>query len=60
MHSRFLFTGYNFIIESASFQKIRILGLVIIQVALGIVLKIDKPPIALAQTLFGKEWKETN
>jgi hypothetical protein len=34
------------------------MGLVLAQVILGIVLKIDQSPIVLACTLWGKEWKK--
>jgi len=35
------------------------MGLALAQVALGIVLKIDQSPIALAHTLWGKKWRKS-
>jgi hypothetical protein len=55
MHMKFQFGGYNLIFENTIYQKIGILGLVLIQAALRIVLKNDQPPIALAHTLYNKE-----
>jgi hypothetical protein len=45
--------------ENKIYQKIGILGSALIQVTLRIMLKIDQPPIALAHTLYNKEWKKT-
>jgi hypothetical protein len=56
MHTRFQFGGYNLKIDNTIYQKNGILGLALIQVALRIVLEIDQPPIALAHTLYNKEW----
>jgi hypothetical protein len=58
-HLIFLFGNDNLKIQGAGFQKIGVLGLVLAQVALGIVLEIDQPSITLAHKLCGKEWKET-
>jgi len=41
MHMGFQFGDYNSRIEGVSYQKIGIMGLALIQVVLGIVLKID-------------------
>jgi hypothetical protein len=54
-----LFGNDNLKIQGVDFQKIGVWGLALVQVALGIVLEIDQPSIALAQKLCAKEWKET-
>jgi hypothetical protein len=59
MHTWFQFGDYNLKNESASYQKIGIMGLALAQITLGIVLKIDQSPIVLAHTLWGKEWRES-
>jgi hypothetical protein len=41
MHMGFQFGDYNLRNESASYQKIGVMGLALAQVVLGIVLKID-------------------
>jgi hypothetical protein len=56
---RFLFGDYNLRNESASYQKIGIMGSVLTQVVLRIVLKNDQSPIVLACTLWGKEWRKS-
>jgi len=59
MHMGFQFRDYNLRIEGVSYQKIGIMGLALIQVALGIVLKIDQSPIVQIHTLCSKEWRES-
>jgi hypothetical protein len=59
MHLRFLFGNDNLKIQGVGFQKIGVLGLVLMQVTLGIVLEIDEPSIALTHRLCAKEWKKT-
>jgi hypothetical protein len=58
MHLRFLFGNDKLKIQCESFQKTGVLGLALVQVALGILLEIDQPSIALAHKLCAKEWKE--
>ncbi len=55
----FQFGDYNLRIEGVSYQKIGIMGLALIQVALGIVLKIDQSPIVQIHTLCDKESKKS-
>jgi hypothetical protein len=58
MHMGFQFGDYNLKNESASYQKIGIMGLALAQVVSGIVLKIDLSPIVLAHTFCSKEWRK--
>jgi hypothetical protein len=58
MHMGFQFGDYNLRNESASYQKIGIMGLALAQVVLRIVLKIDQSLIVLAHTLCSKKWKK--
>jgi hypothetical protein len=54
----FQFGDYNLKNESASYLKFGVMGLVLTQVVLGIVLKIDQSPIVLAHTLCNKELRK--
>jgi hypothetical protein len=55
----FQFGDYNLRNESASYQKIGIMGLALAQVVLESVLKIDQSPIVLTHTLCNKEWRKS-
>jgi predicted aconitase len=59
MHMGFQFGDYNSRIEGVSYQNIGIMGLALIQVTLGIVVKIDQSPIVQNHTLCSKEWRES-
>lgn len=54
----FQFGDYNLRIEGVSYQKIGIMGLVLVQITLRIVLKIYQSTIVLACTLWERMEKE--